>query len=404
MKLDQISRRKFIAKGTLAVSGLAAMRLPVLGAGLFKSSVLRLGLIGTGSRGTGLAILIKEMAGVELVACCDLIPEHLKNGMKYAAKNATAYTDYRKLLEDKNIDAVIIATPLYTHYPIAVDALSANKHIYLEKSMVYSIPQAIDLVKKVNDTKLVFQVGFQYRYYGLYKRVKEVMDQNWLGKISHFECQYNQNSNWRKPLSDPKMERAINWRMYRQYCGGPLSELCAHQIDMVNYMLGSHPLKVTGMGGVDYWKDGRDTFDNIRTIYEYPNGVKSSVTSVLSNAYNGYNIRILGDRATVDIQRDKAFIYAESLENKKGTVDGVTGATIAATTQGKPYELKFDEPDGTDLEPTTYCLQDFFNCIINNKKPVSNVETAKETSIAIHMGNKAADTGLLQSWESAYNS
>ncbi len=404
MEPNQISRRKFITKGAVAVGGLAAMRLPALGANVFKSSKLRLGLIGTGSRGTGLAILIKDMADIELVACCDIIPEHLKTGMNYAAKGAVAYTDYRKLLEDKNIDAVIIATPLYTHYLLAVDALSAGKHIYLEKSMTFNIPQSIDLVKRVNDTKLVFQIGFQYRYYGLYKRVKEVMDQNWLGKVSHFECQYNQNSNWRKPLNDPKMEKAINWRMYREYCGGPLSELCAHQIDMVNYMLGSHPLKVTGIGGIDYWKDGRDTYDNIRTIYEYPNGVKSSVTSVLSNAYNGYNIRILGDRATVDIQRDKAFIYAESLENKRGTVDGVTGATIAAITQGKPIELKFEEPDGTNLEPTTYCLQDFFNCVVNHKKPISNVETAMETSIAIHMGNTAADTGLMQTWKPSYNS
>jgi len=379
------------------------MQLPVFGSTLFKPERLRLGMIGTGSRGTGLASLIREMDGVELIACCDNIPEHLKNGMSFAAKGAKAYSDYRKLLEDKNIDAVIIATPLYTHYPIAVDALQAGKHIYLEKSMTYDIPQAVDLMKRVNESKLIFQVGFQYRYYGLYHRVKEVIDQNWLGKISHFECQYNQNSSWRKPLADPKMERAINWRMYREYCGGPLSELCAHQIDMVNYIIGSHPLKVTGMGGVDYWKDGRDTYDNIRTIYDYPNGIKSTVTLVLSNAFNGYNIRILGDKATIDIHRDQAFIYGESLENKRGTVDGVTGATIAAVTQGKPVELKFDEPDGKKLEPTTYCLQDFFECIRNNKKPKSNVETAKDTSIAIHLGNMAADTEQLQTWKPEYS-
>lgn len=100
---------------------------------------------------------------MHLVACCDINPDNLAAGMKLAAKGAKAYTDYRKLLDDKNVNAVIIATPLYLHYPMAVDALSAGKHIYLEKSMTYNIDQAIDLVKKVRQSKLIFQVGYQYR-------------------------------------------------------------------------------------------------------------------------------------------------------------------------------------------------------------------------------------------------
>jgi predicted dehydrogenase len=397
------SRRKFITTSAIGLTGLLALGSTAFGRNPMPTDIIRLGMIGTGARGVGLATLIKAMPGVTLIACCDTIPEHLANGMKQAAEGAKAYTDYRKLLEEKTIDAVIIATPLYLHYGMAIDAVQAGKHIYLEKSMAFDIPQTLDLVKKISASKLVFQVGFQYRYYGLYQKIKQVIDQNWLGKVTHFECQYNQNSNWRKPVSKPEMERAINWRMYRQYCGGPLSELCAHQIDMVNYILGSHPLKVTGIGGIDYWKDGRDTFDNIRTIYEYPNGVKSSVTSVLSNAYNGYNIKILGDKGTIEIQRDKAFIYAESVSNKRGTVDGVTGATIAAKTQGKAEELSFDEPGGLKLEPTTYCLQSFFDCIKNNTKPLSNVLTARDTSIAIHLGNKAADTEMMQNWKPEYS-
>ena len=158
------------------------------------------------------------------------------------------------------------------------------------------------------------------------------------------------------------------------------------------------------MGGINYWKDGRDTYDNIRTIYEYPNGIKSACTSVLSNAYNGYSIRILGDKATIEIQRETAFIYAESIENKRGTVDGVTGATIEATTQGKPVEIIFKKPGEQDIEPTTFALQDFVQCINDNKRPASNVETARDTSIAIHMGNAAADTQTLQVWKPEYGS
>ncbi|WP_138476680.1 Gfo/Idh/MocA family protein [Dyadobacter bucti] len=402
MAAGTTSRRQFITTGLAAAAGLSAAAYPVLGQ-TKTADKIRLGIIGTGSRGAGLCTLIKEMPEMALVACCDIIPENLQKGLSLAEKGAKGYTDYRKLLEDKSLDAVVIATPLYLHYPMAIAALQAGKHIYLEKSMTYDIPQAIDLVKKVRASGLVFQIGYQYRYYGLYHRVKEIIQENWLGKITHFECQYNRNSNWRFPVKDPKMERAINWRMYREYCGGPLSELCAHEIDVVNYLMDSHPVKVVGLGGINYWKDGRDTYDNIRTVYDYPNGVKASVTSVLSNAYNGYSIRILGDKATAEILRDKALIYPETTNNKKGVVDGVTGATLAVTTQGQGVELKFGKPGEASLEPTVYALQDFVECIKSKKEPISNVETGRDGSIAIHMGNAAADTESVQVWKPEYS-
>ncbi len=403
MTKHSITRRKFVSTGALAVSGLATIGLPVFSESFLKNDKIRVGIIGTGSRGAGLANLIKNISGMEVVACCDTIPGHLQNGLKEAAKGAKAYTDYRNLLEDKNIHAVIIATPLYLHNQMSVDALEAGKHIYLEKALAFDIPESIALVKKVRNSKLVFQVGYQYRYSRMYHKVKEVIDKKWLGKITHFECQYNRNSNWRFPVDDPKLERAINWRMHRVYCGGPLSELCSHQIDQVNFFLNSHPIKVVGMGGINYWKDGRDTYDNIRTIYEYPGDIKSSVTSILSNAFNGYSIRILGDAATVEIQRDKAFIYEESTDNVKGIVDGVTGATKNAITHGKGMELVFDEPGRIQAEPTTDSLIDFIDCIHNKRNPVSNVETARDASIAAHIGNAAADTQTIQVWKEEYS-
>ncbi len=400
MTSSSISRRKFISSGAIVASGVA-LGVPAIGRSPEKN--IRLGIIGTGDRGAGLASLLRNVPGAEVVACCDTIPENLANGIKMAAKGAKGYTNYKHLLEDKNVDAVIIATPLFLHYDMSVDALDAGKHIYLEKSMTYDIQQSLELVKKVRQSNLIFQLGFQYRYFGLYRRIKEIIAQKWLGKITHFESQYNRNSNWRKPVKDPQLERIINWRLYREYCGGPLSELCAHQIDMINYLLDSSPQKAVGMGGINYWKDGRTTFDHIRTVYEYPGGIKSAVSSALSNAFNSYNIKIFGDRATVEIQRDEAFIYAESFDAKRGIVDGVTGATMNVTTQGKPVKINFLKPGEKLLEPTTYALIDFIDCIRTKRRPVSNEDTGKNTSIAIHMGNTAAETETVQVWKPEYN-
>src|SRR5690606_10886803 len=149
------------------------------------------------------------------------------------------------------------------------------------------------------DSGKILQVGHQYRYYALYHKIKEMIADNWLGTITHFECQYNRNSDWRKEVSAAETERQVNWRLYRKYSGGLLAELSAHQIDIVNWFLEGHPEKVTGLGDINYWKDGREINDNVRVIYEYANGVKSSITSVLSSQFHGYEIRILGSKATV---------------------------------------------------------------------------------------------------------
>ena len=396
-----LSRRKFIKNGVLVSS---AMALPytnfasVLGA----NDVVRLGIIGAGTRGTGIAKLLKKLPGLSVTACCDIMPDHLTQILTHASPNTKKYTDYRRLLEDKNIDAVIIATPLYLHYSMAVDALMAGKHVYLEKSMTYDIPQALDLEKRVNQSKLVFQVGHQYRYFQLYHAVKKAIDNKWLGEITHFECQYHRNSDWRFPVKAPGTERLVNWRMYKEYSGGLMAELCGHQIDIVNWMTGSHPEKVTGIGGIDYWKDGRETYDNVRAIFEYPGGIKTNVSSILSNAYHGYEIRILGSKATLQIQRDEALLYSEAVKKQTGTVDGVTGATLLNATQGEAVPLKFEYQDSEKRDPTSYALLDFAQCIRENKKPFADVKAGKYGAIAVHMANAAMDTQTFQYWKNEY--
>lgn len=397
------SRREFILTGTAAFSGFAALgSAHLLNVGMSGNlDTIRVGLVGLGSRGGGIASVLKDTPGIELAACCDIIPKRLQKGMSFAAKKAKAYTDYQDLLNDKSIHAVIFATPLYLHYQMGSDAIDAGKHVYMEKTMTYDIPQAQKLVQKVKEANLVFQVGHQYRYYEMYHKIHEILSQDWCGFVSQIECQYHRNGDWRRPVSDPKMERQINWRMYREYSGGLMAELCSHQIDVVNWMLGSPPVKVTGFGGIDYWKDGRETYDNVRTVYEYPNGVKSSVSSVLTNAFKGYSIRILGTKATIEIQREKAFLYPESKKKERGIVDGVSGATIKNWTQGDPIPIDYEK---VNHSPTVNALLDFADCIRNDKKAFSNVETGRDAAIAVHLGNLAMREEKVQYWKPEYSS
>lgn len=398
MNGNNITRRKFIAGGTVALGTLTMAGFPSIAFG--KTEKIRLGLIGCGLRGSGLSAIASKLDNIDIVAFCDVSKDALQLVKKYAVKEAKFYKDYHELLNDKNVDGVLIATPLYLHYKMCVDALDAKKHVYVEKTMTYNIQEAIDLEKKVNATNLVFQVGHQYRYFQMYYKIKEIIDKGWLGQVTHFESQYNRNSDWRRPLKPGEEDRVVNWRMYKAYSGGVLAELCAHQIDIVNWMLNNaHPNKVIGLGDINYWKDGRETYDNVRTIYEYDNGVKSSVTSVLSNQYNSYAMRILGSKATIDIRRERAFIYPEPTTKVLGVVDGVTGATIESLKPGEGKEIVYSSIDSLNLDPTAYAIMAFANDIQHNNKPVSNVATGKNAAIAVHMGNNAVETGLMQHWD-----
>lgn len=403
MSYNSISRRKFVAGSGVALGALMAMDLPLFGKTFTASNVVNIGVIGTGKRGLGLINVMKKIPSFKLIACCDIIPENLNSAMAEADPKAKAYTDYEKLIADKNVDAVIVATPLYLHYPMSVAALSAKKNVYSEKSMAFTIEQSLDLVNRVKASNLVFQVGFQYRNYPLYHKIKQALEEGWIGDTYSIECQYNRNSDWRYPVNDPKMERIINWRMYNDLCGGPLSELCAHQIDIVNFLTGSYPIKTVGIGGIDFRKDGRTTADNVRTIYEYENGVKATYTSLLTNAFNGYQIKILGNKATIEVGRNKAYIYGESLKNELGTVDGVTGATITNVTQGKKIPLQYLNEGEVDVEPTYNALADFLDCVLNKKMPVSNVHTGNTSAIAICMGLDSIKTGEMQLWKPEYS-
>lgn len=404
MSSNLIDRRKFIAHSAIGLGGLVASYSPLFaGQGISSNKTVRIGIVGTGKRGLGLINMIEKVQGLEVVACCDLIPDNLSAAVAKAGSKAKGYKDYEKMLADKNVDAVIVAAPLYLHYPMSVAALEMKKHVYVEKSMTFTIEQALDLVRRIRSSKQVLQVGFQYRNFGLYHKVREFIQRGGVGDKYSIECHYNRRSDWKLPVSDPKLEKTINWRLYRDMCGGLLSELSAHQIDIVNYLIGSHPVMAVGIGGTDYFKDGRSTSDNVRAIYRYENDVKATFASSLVNANNAYEIKILGNEATVEIGRSKAYIYAGESKVSFGIVDGVTGATLINDTPGKKLELPYLKAGEKYAEPTIAALQDFYDCVVNGKTPLSNVETGKDTAITICMGLDAIETKNTQYWKPEYS-
>lgn len=406
---NKYSRRKFLQTSGVIASGMA-MGLPSLAHPKINSAndEISVGVIGTGGRGNWLIKNIQDISGMKVNACCDVLPFRLEEGLSLAEKKAQGYEDYRKLLENKNLDAVIIATPLSMHTHMAKDALASGKHIYLEKTMTYSIDEAIELSELVKKSNLKLQVGYQHRYNPLYHKIHKIIADGNLGDVGHVVATWNRNGDWRRPVPDPSLERMINWRMYLEYSGGLMAELSSHQIDIVNYMLGKKPSKVTGFGGINYWKDGRETFDNVYTNFEYEDGMKAQYNCLTTNSHEGFAIKFYGTNATLVIRSEqghKAYIYVEPkmiAELEKET-DAVTGSTMKTWEKGEPIQITVADQSTDDAGPTGNALAHFAECIRGKAAVIANVDYGREAAIAVHMANNAMRNGTIEHWKSEYN-
>lgn len=394
-----MNRRNFIEKGGVAAAALIASTsvLGAIGYDLNSKKEINIGVIGTGDRGCGLISTMGAIENLNVVAVCDILPFRLENGLKRTNGKAKTYSDYKALLNDPTIDAVLITSTFSTHTQIALDALDAGKHVYCEKTMAKGYEGIQNLVNKVKNSDVIFQTGHQYHSSRLYTHVVDLINNGKVGKIAAFQCQWNRHGNWRRPVHDPSLEKAINWRMYREFSGGMTAELSSHQLDFVNWVLDATPDTVMGMGGIDYWKDGRETYDNIHLMYNYPEGVKAKFTCLTSNAKDGYEIKVLGDKGTITITTDKAWFAAEGKKKaKKKDVDGVSGATAQA-------DYKFGEPIKVEhADPSKQALMDFRDSVLNNQQPMSNVITGGNAAICVQMGLDAMYTNEIVHWKPEY--
>lgn len=269
---DAVTRRDLLATAVMVGAATAA--------GAANDSV-PYGVIGAGGRGS---YLLKHLQGIgngRCVAVCDLDAGKTDRAAQIVGTNPAKYEDYRALLDNRNVEAVIVAVPLFEHYALTRDALLAGKHVFCEKSLVFQ-PYEVHALRALaaQHPKQVLQVGLQRRYSKFYQIARAMIDKGLLGDVTHVHAQWHRNPGW--------VMRGFNWRLYREYSGGLAAELASHQIDIADWMFGATPEYVIGVGGLDTWKDGRDVYDNIQLIYKYPNNQKLVYSSITTNAHMPY--------------------------------------------------------------------------------------------------------------------
>src|SRR5947207_3819209 len=229
----------------------------------------------------------------QLVAVCDTYPASLKRGTN-AAPNAKGVDDYRRILDDKEVQAVVIATPTHQHREIVLAALQAGKHVYCEAPLAHTIEDARAIALAASAArKQVFQAGLQTRSNAQRRFLLDFIRTGATGKTVKAHAQWHKKQSWRATSASADREKELNWRLNRETSGGLVGEIGIHQIDTLAWFLNVRPVSVTGFGSLVQWRDGRDVPDTVEAVFEFPEGVGFTCECTLANSFDAdYELQI----------------------------------------------------------------------------------------------------------------
>ena len=373
-----IKRRQFLKAAVSAGVMTAASR--VLGA----NDRVRLGVIGAGDRGRGDMGLFLKNPTVEVAALCDIWDENLAKARENLPARPGEHLDYRELLDRKDVDAVLIATPDHWHTAMTIAACQAGKDVYVEKPLTFTPEEGPKIVQAARKHNRVVQVGMQQRSGAHYARAKaEYFDSGKIGKVTLARTWWHGNSyHLRKPpftdkpagldwvrFVGPRPARPWdahqfwNWRAYLDFGGGQITDLFTHWIDVVHWFMKEDlPLAAVAAGGIYQYRDGRTAPDTINVLLEYPGQWTATFEATLAPGARGAGIEFLGTEGRLNITR---------------------GGYTYTPRQGPPEEVKA-EGDMTQAH-----VEDFLACLRTRGRPSGDVQIGHRSALASHLGNIA---------------
>lgn len=352
---QELGRRTFLkalagtpALGLLAAT--AAMKGPVRG------GPVRIGFIGIGGQGRALLTNVDPAFG-DVRSLCDINPDSIRKADESLQKRQlpapTHYVEWADMLQKEDIEAVIVAVPLWAHADVVVGCLNAGKHVLCEKMMAWDIAGCERMTQAAEKNDRILEIGYQRRYNGVYQSAYEgIVKKGLLGDIYHVRMVWHRNGNWRRtgepPVPDydaskwgyPTWDHLWNWRLYRKYSQGLFAELASHQVNAANWFLGAAPSAVTASGGIYRFNDGREVPDHIYAMWEYPGGRTVTYSSLESNALeNRYEV-FFGTKGTLLVRNEnEALLFEEGSPAARQTSVQVSpreGVAAAEASETRP--------------------------------------------------------------------
>ena len=344
------------------------------------------GLIGSGGRGRGVSRAFIEL-GAQCAAVCDVYKPNLAKGLEIAGESARPYSDFRRLLERNDLDAVLIATPDHWHVPMMLAAVQAGKDVYCEKPMSHSISEGVRAIRGVRATGRIVQIGMQRRSTPWIIEAKKLVDDGTIGKVFMAKAQWN----WVRsaPLNNTALEgeldwkrflgratarplepqRFRSWRYFWDYSGGNMTDQGTHLMDVIQWLSSSGTPRSTVCQGMVFEMSGSEAPDAFAAAFEYQ-GMLATWTLNYNNDYeNGWTIRLEGNNGTLVLNGEGYKVFAEPWKDNPEPVIEVA-----------------------DRMPTIPHVRNFLECIRSRQEPNAPVEVGHSAVCGPHLANIALHT------------
>jgi predicted dehydrogenase len=269
-------------------------------------------VIGCGIWGREILQTLATIPFAPVAAICETYQPFL-NRAKESAPKAATYQDYRKVLDDKSVEAVIVATPSHQHKEIVLAALQAGKHVYCEAPLASSVEDARAIAQAAKAAVRVnFQAGLQLRSdLRMHYVFTKIVSAGAAGKPVMARGQWHKAQSWRRPSPNPAREKEINWRLDKATSSGLVGEIGIHQLDRMNWFTSQLPAAVSGFGGILKWEDGRDVADTIQSVFEYPDKANFVYDCTLANSFEADCDVLFGTYAAIMMRDISAWIFKE---------------------------------------------------------------------------------------------
>lgn len=339
------------------------------------SAPVNCAIIGCGAQGREILRTLSLLPNAPIVAICDGYAAAFRR-VKESAPTAETFTDFHKLLEKKEVQAVIVATPSHLHREIVEAALAAGKHVYCEAPLATTVEDARAIAQAARKVLSVnFQSGLQMRSDKQRHFLLPFIRSGATGKNVMARSQWHKKQSWRRSAPTPEREQALNWQISAATSPGLMGELVIHQLDMINWLLNTRPVAVTGWGSILNWKDGRDVPDTIQAVFEFPDGSNYFADATLANSFDSsYEIVYGSDsavmlRSTIE-EGSKAWLFKEvdspllgwEVYARKEQFYQETGIALMANASKLQKKLK----DGEPPPPAETSLQQALAAFITN--------------------------------------
>jgi predicted dehydrogenase len=363
---------------------------------------IRIGVIGTGGRARGLMTLLKKLPGNDLVAVCDVYEPRLLQAAEIAGPTAVKVADYRRILDDRGIDAVVIGTPDHWHKTMTLDAVAAGKDVFVEKPVSHSIAEGAEMVRVVEASKQIVQTGTQQRSWDHWVLGKQIIDSGRLGQITFVQTFWYQHATatsfppvalekldwkrWLGPAPDRAFEqiRFYQWRHFWDYGGGGITDLMTHWIDVVHWYMNVEAPASAATTGHNYYIKAWDTPDTVNVSLVYPKDFNAAYLGTYVSRVDDGGLEFRGDRGTLKVDRSRLAVYRDD------------AAWAPGTQAPEPEILVRSSGDGTLTH-----LGNWLDCIRSRKGPNANIRVAHQAARASHIANASLRSGGPVRWNPA---